>query len=915
MPIRIIHIGTGSRGRHWLEIVRDYQDAVSVAFVDRDPRSVEEAKKLAGNSQAKFYTDLDVALREVPADAALIATPSFLHAEHARRALQSGLALLIEKPFATNLKDAAEVIQTAKGVGKPVVVAENYRFFAAERTVRRWIAEDRLGRIATVTCVDRRNQPLSDQGPWVADLDYPQLAEIAVHHFDSFRYLFHRNPLNIMARAFNPPGSHYRSGAATEALIEMEEGLPILYFGSLTSHRYEYSLWIEGEKGSLWTDRKRVWWRKKGWRFFIPVRLVSVPKGDELPYPRAGTTSLLNQLRDAVLHNQEPETSAQDNFWSLAMVAAAMRSADEGRKVAVAEVVSFLPPSEGERPSAPGDPSTNGDSPAPRETAMSVSGNSPRARTLVIGWDAADAELIEQWCAEGLLPNIARMRSQGSWARMRTTAEFLHVSAWPSIFTGTAPDKHGLYHAYVMRPGQQSPLRPQPDMSPFPFLWKQLSDHGKRCVIIDAFLTCPLDNLNGSQIVDWGSWSHFWPTTILPAALKREMEKKFGSYPAEDHSKVGMAPPSDYQGFHQRLLAAVEKKTQVVKWLMEKEDWDLFLAVFSESHPAGHYFWHFHDSSYAAHPREGAGALQHALRDVYVALDKALGEILRQTDERTTVFVVSGDGMGPNYSGSHILMNLLTRMALLNNNAGQGAAANKSKETTKSGKAKSDLLSAIRNMIPKSIRVGVSQALLPRYINEKLSLRWKTSGITWNQTRAFLIENANEGYIRINLKGREPQGTVAPGREYESLCEQIYETARGMVNPANGRRAARSVYKSDDIYHGPCRSHMPDIIIHWNDEAKITTELLTEKYGLVCSQAAGWAVTPYYTGNHRPNAFAVVAGSDVPKGALLDGVTVLDLAPTILTRHGIEPPDYMDGKVLDSLSGRNRVEAPAGAAL
>jgi predicted AlkP superfamily phosphohydrolase/phosphomutase len=536
--------------------------------------------------------------------------------------------------------------------------------------------------------------------------------------------------------------------------------------------------------------------------------------------------------------------------------------------------------------------------------------NNSNNRILVIGWDAADTELIEQWCREGLLPNISQMRSQGTWARMQTTAETLHVSAWPSTFTGTAPDKHGLYHAYVMCPGQQSPLRPRPDRSPFPFLWKHLNDRGKRCVIMDAFLTCPLDNFNGVQIVDWGSWSWFWEPTILPASLKQQIEKKFGPYPAEDHSKVGMAPPPDYQGFHRRLLAAVEKKTQVVKWLMEKEDWDFFLAVFGEAHPAGHYFWQFHDPTYGARPGKGGETLRHALRDVHVALDKALGEILRQVDEKTAVFLLSGDGMGPNYSGSHILSDLLMRMGLLNNDIGHGGeSAGKSKDAGISRKVKTDLLSALRNMIPKRIRVGVSKALLPRHINEKLSLRWKIAGIAWDRTRAFLIENANEGYIRINLKGREPQGTVEPGRDYESLCEQIYQTAKGMINPANGKLAARSVYKTDDIYHGPCRSHMPDIIVHWNDNAKVTTELLTERYGLARSPEPGWALPPYYTGNHRPNAFALVVGPAVPQGAVLEGAAILDLAPTILARYGIEPPEYMDGKVLSELGDHRNIEA------
>ena len=116
--------------------------------------------------------------------------------------------------------------------------------------------------------------------------------------------------------------------------------------------RYEYSLCIEGENGCLWTDQKRVWWRKKGWRFFFPVKLVPVPKGDELPYPRAGTTSLLNQVRDAVLQNKEGETSGPDNFWTLAMVATAARSAEQARKVSVAEVVNSL--GNGERVLQPG---------------------------------------------------------------------------------------------------------------------------------------------------------------------------------------------------------------------------------------------------------------------------------------------------------------------------------------------------------------------------------------------------------------------------------------------------------------------------------------------------------------------------------------------------------------------------------
>jgi predicted AlkP superfamily phosphohydrolase/phosphomutase len=355
---------------------------------------------------------------------------------------------------------------------------------------------------------------------------------------------------------------------------------------------------------------------------------------------------------------------------------------------------------------------------------------------------------------------------------------------------------------------------------------------------------------------------------------------------------MGMTPPPDPQGFHQRLLSAVAKKTQVVKWLLDSEEWDLFLVVFGESHPAGHYFWHYHDPSYIAHSKERPG--QSALRDVYIALDKAIGDILQSVDDATTVILVSGDGMGPNYSGSHILNDLLTRMKLFNHfpSSANGAGG---------PKAKSDIVSTLRNMVPKSFRAAVSRALLPRSVNEKLSLRWKTAGIAWQHTRAFLIENANEGYVRINLKGREPQGIVEPGKEYDDVCEELYQAVKSATNPANGRRAAHTVYKTDDIYSGHCRSHMPDIIINWNEHAKLTTELLTEKYGLARSAQPGYAITPYYTGNHRPSAFAMAVGPEVPHGKILDGTSILDLAPTILTYFGITPPDYMNGRVLSEL--------------
>ena len=164
--------------------------------------------------------------------------------------------------------------------------------------------------------------------------------------------------------------------------------------------------------------------------------------------------------------------------------------------------------------------------------------NRRKGRVLFIGLDAGDAELIEQWCQEGLLPNISRMKSRGTWARMRTTAEIR-----PCLRLALDLHRHRTRQAWALpclchesRPPGAATTAPGP--KPFPFLWKLLSDQGKHCVIMDAFLTCPLQNFNGTQIIEWGTWSWFWEPTVLPVSLKRELQRKFGPYPAEDHSKV-----------------------------------------------------------------------------------------------------------------------------------------------------------------------------------------------------------------------------------------------------------------------------------------------------------------------------------------------------------------------------------------
>ena len=92
-----------------------------------------------------------------------------------------------------------------------------------------------------------------------------------------------------------------------------------------------------------------------------------------------------------------------------------------------------------------------------------MTSNASPGRILVLGLDSGDAELIERWCDEGHLPNLAALREQGVWSRIGTTAEVMHVSGWASLYTGATPGGHGMYHAYQVREGEQEVHRTRAD--------------------------------------------------------------------------------------------------------------------------------------------------------------------------------------------------------------------------------------------------------------------------------------------------------------------------------------------------------------------------------------------------------------------------------------------------------------------
>lgn len=335
MTVRILQIGAGIRGRHWLDYVKAFTGTRCVGLVEPDAGNQEKARALLG-ADVPIVGDLDTALARVEADAALIVSPDTLHATQALRCLEKGLTVLIEKPFTPSVAEAAAVLAKAAEVGRQVIVAEQYRFWAAERTVRKLLEEGRIGRVDHCTFVDHRAMRAASEGPWLATVDYPQLQAVAVHHFDSLRMWF-GSPQALAVKAWRAPWSDYRGFECSQALVDFGT-VQVSYLGTMSAPRYGCAVRIDGERGAIWTNRRWVFLREGGSRFFLPVRNVKVPPGDEKSYPQGGTTALLMALQAAVEQGAPAETRGEDNIWTIAMLEAGKRAAAEGRTVRIAEV-------------------------------------------------------------------------------------------------------------------------------------------------------------------------------------------------------------------------------------------------------------------------------------------------------------------------------------------------------------------------------------------------------------------------------------------------------------------------------------------------------------------------------------------------------------------------------------------------
>jgi predicted AlkP superfamily phosphohydrolase/phosphomutase len=535
----------------------------------------------------------------------------------------------------------------------------------------------------------------------------------------------------------------------------------------------------------------------------------------------------------------------------------------------------------------------------------------PLTKILFLAIDAGDKYLIQDWAKDGTLPIIHSLIAKGLIGETRSVEGLYEGSTWPSFYTGVNPARHGFHRLTQINPGTYEYHRCYPgEFIKQEAFWDHLSKTGKNVAILDIPLAGISKRLSGIQMVEWGSHDAAYGFHTLPTELKGDVLKRFGPHPVRKSCDTYGRSPQDFCRFRDHLIEGVKKKSELTLYYLNQGEWDFFGQVFTEGHCAGHQCWHLHDPAHPNYDQNVVSITGDPIREVYRAIDTAIGRILAQVSENTIVFLLATHRMAHNIGANFLLEEILEKLSYLKRTPPATVFQQQGIIRRIVSFAKGEW-----KKLPDPIQEALKPALFPLYnsakniiIGDEYSLI--SSRMDLKYCKCFPHQNGNLiSGIRINLLGREPSGLVRPGKELEDLCRKISEDLLNIVEKDSGKPVVKRVLKTSELFQGEHIDNLPDLLVEWSEDKLIGSKGLSNGtfYRLQLTSYKIGIITGEYTycrtGDHRPEGLFIVFGPGIKPGFIGRTISIMDFAPTFLNLFGIRKPD-LDGKPISEILGR-----------
>lgn len=462
------------------------------------------------------------------------------------------------------------------------------------------------------------------------------------------------------------------------------------------------------------------------------------------------------------------------------------------------------------------------------------------AKAVVLGLDGFNPELVKLWADE--LPNLMQMQSEGMWGDLQSTVPPITPQAWTCAQTGKNPGTYGFWD-FTYRDdfsyGQpklvnSSMIKPDP-------LYRLLSKRGKKVAIINVPVSWPPPRIPGGYAITDFMTPSLKRGYTWPESLKNEVEELVGEYLLDASSTEINYRNMDKDMVLERIYQMDEQRFTLLKHFIQNKQCDYIFCVIMGTDRMPHLFYRYFDTThkrYENHPK-----YNNALKEHYKFIDTQIGEVRAMLDSNTALFIHS----------DHSVQKLDGRV----------------------------------NLNEWLIKEGYMTLL--EYPDKLLKMH--ELKIDWTKTKAWAT--GFTGQIYLNLKGREAQGIVDPS-EYDSLLAEMGEKMKNIPDE-NGKPLKTEIFKRDDIHQGPLAKYGPDLFIFFDECRWNISELVGYGEGDIYSFDTPLGPDD---GGHGFYGYFCTAGPGVPAEGEVKGVTLLDVAPTVLTAMGEKVPEDMEGNSL-----------------
>lgn len=306
-------IGVGSMGYNHVRIYSELENANLVAISDMVRGTLD---KISKEFNTVGYVDYDNILQIDDIEVVNICVPTVFHHDVVMRAIEAGKNVLVEKPIASKLNEAEEMIKAAEDAGVTLATGHVERFNPAVRVAKKLIDEGAIGEV--VTANSKRLGPFP---PRIRDVGVA--IDLAIHDIDIFNYLFNSRANTVFANMSSKlKNCEFEDHA--EIMTKYDSGvLSILETNWLTPYK-KRQLNITGIDGIISVDygNQTVTLFKEN----NQVEDIKVENKEPLKEE-------LRSFVDCVQNNTPPEVSGKDGYEALRIVDAAMTSSKDKRLV------------------------------------------------------------------------------------------------------------------------------------------------------------------------------------------------------------------------------------------------------------------------------------------------------------------------------------------------------------------------------------------------------------------------------------------------------------------------------------------------------------------------------------------------------------------------------------------------------